>query len=106
MPAPHLPLINEALNDEFWFLAIQDELNNFGRNNIWDLIQRPKDCSVIGTKWVFVTRDESGIVTKNKARLVTQGYNQEDIDFCETFAPVSRLEAIRMLLTCVSFKNF
>ena len=45
--------INEALNDEFWFLK-QDGLNNFDRNNVWDLVPRPKDCSVIGTKWVFL----------------------------------------------------
>jgi len=99
--------INEALNDEFWFLK-QDGLNNFDRNNVWDLVPRPKDCSVIGTKWVFRNKlDESSIITRNKAHLVDQGYNQvEGIDFNETFAPVARLEAIRMLLACTSFKNF
>ena len=100
--------INKVLNDEFWFLVMQDELNNFDRNNVWDLIPRPNDCSVIGTKWVFRNKlDESGIVTRNKARLIAQGYNQEEgIDFDETFAPISRLETIRMLLACASFKNF
>ena len=69
---------------------------------------KTKDCSVIGTKWVFRNKlDESGIVTRNKARFVTQGYNQEEgIDFDETFAPVARLVAIRMLLAYASFKNF
>ena len=81
-------------------MAIQEELNNFDRNNIWDLVQRPKDCSVIGTKSVFRNKlDESDIITRNKAQLVTQGYNQEEgIDFDETFALVTRLEVIRMLL--------
>jgi len=58
-------------------LAMQDELNNFDRNNVWNLVPRPKDCSVIGTKWVFCNKlDESGIAIRNKARLVAQGYNQ------------------------------
>jgi len=50
---------------------MQEELNNFDRNNVWDLVPKHKDCSVIGTKWVFCYKlDESGIVTKNKVRLV------------------------------------
>ena len=87
---------------------MQEELNNIDRNNIWDLVQRPKDCSVIGTKQIFRNKlEKSDIITRNKARLVTQGYNQEEgIDFDEIFAPVARLEAIRMLLVYASFKNF
>ena len=69
---------------------MQEELNQFERNEVWFLIPRPKDHPVIGTKWVFRNKiDESGVVTRNKARLVAQGYNQEEgIDFDETFAPV------------------
>ena len=90
---------------------MQEELNNFARNNIWDLVQRPKDCSVIGTKWVFCDKlDEGDIVNRNnrnKAQLVAQRYNQDEgIYFDEIFAPVARLEAIRMLLAYTSFKNF
>ena len=87
---------------------MQEELNNFDRNNVWDLVQKPKDCSVIGIKWVFRNKlDESGIVIRNKARLVAQRYNQEEgIDVDETFALVVRLETIRMLLAYASFKNF
>ena len=61
---------------------------------------RPSNLSVIGTRWVFRNKiDENGIIVINKARLVAQGYNQEEvIDYEETFAPVARLEAIRMLL--------
>ena len=60
----------------------------------------PKDVCPIGTKWVFKNKtDERGIVVKNKARLVVQGYRQEEgIDYDETFAPVARLEAIRLFL--------
>ena len=87
---------------------MQEELNNFDRNNIWDLVSRPKNYSVIGTKWVFRNKlDESGIVTINKSRLVAQEYNQEEgIDFDEIFAYVARLEEICMLLAYASFKNF
>ena len=78
------------------------------RNKVWTLASRPKDHSVIGTKWVFKNKnDEEGTIVKNKVRLVTQGYNQEEgIDYGETYAPVARLEAIRMLLAFACFKNF
>lgn len=87
---------------------MQEELNQFERNQVWTLVPRPNDHSVIGTKWIFRNKvDESGIVIRNKARLVAQGFNQEEgIDFDETFAPVARLEAIRMLLAFACFKNF
>lgn len=69
---------------------------------------RPKDYPTIGTKWVFRNKmDENGIVIRNKARLVAQGYNQEEgINYDETYAPISRLEAIRMLLAFTCYKNF
>ena len=65
-----------------------------------ELVERPKNYSVIGTKWVFRNKqDQDGIVVRNKARLAAQGYTQvEGLDFGETYAPVARLEAIRILL--------
>jgi hypothetical protein len=100
--------INEAIEDESWILAMQEELNQFERNKVWTLAPRPKDHSVIGTKWVFRNKkDEEGIIVRNKARLVAQGYNQEEgIDYGETYAQVARLEAIRMSLAFACFKNF
>ena len=67
---------------------------------MWHLVPQPEDRSIIGTKWVFRNKlDEFGTVTRNKARLVVQGYNQEEgIDYEETFAPVARIEAIRILV--------
>ncbi|KAH9792992.1 Integrase catalytic domain-containing protein [Citrus sinensis] len=78
-------------NDESWIMAMQEELNQFERNNVWELVPNPEHQSIIGTKWVFRNKmDESGVVVRNKARLVAQGYNQEEgIDFDETFAPVA-----------------
>jgi transposase InsO family protein len=103
--------IKEAIIDEHWTLAMQEELNQFERNCVWELVPRPKENLVIGTKWVFRNKlDENGVIIRNKARLVAKGYNQQEgIDFDETYAPVARLEAIRMLLafSCImDFKLF
>jgi hypothetical protein len=78
---------------------------------VWDLVPRPEGVNMIGTKWIFKNKyDEHGTVTRNKARLVAQGYTQiEGLDFDETFAPVARLESIRLLLgvSCIlKFKLF
>jgi hypothetical protein len=87
--------VEEALQDPDWVLAMQEELNNFKRNEVWSLVPRPKQ-NVVGTKWVFRNKqDEHGVVTRNKARLVAKGYAQvAGLDFEETFAPVARLESI------------
>ena len=93
--------VEEALDDPDWVEAMHEELNNFTRNEVWSLVARPKgNHNVIGTKWVFKNKqDEHGQVTRNKARLVAQGFTQiEGLDFGETFAPVARLESIRILL--------
>ena len=77
-----------------------EELNNFTRNQVWELVERPKNHKVIGTKWVFRNKqDQDMIVVRNTVRLVAQGYTQvEGLDFVETYASVTRLEAIRILL--------
>ncbi|KAK2382949.1 putative mitochondrial protein [Trifolium repens] len=97
-----------ALLDEHWILAMQEELNQFKRNDVWDLVPPPPSHQVIGTRWVFRNKlDENGIIIRNKARLVAQGYNQEEgIDYEETYAPVARLEAIRLLLAYACNMNF
>ncbi|GAA0144991.1 transmembrane signal receptor [Lithospermum erythrorhizon] len=93
--------VKEALTDENWIRAMQEELCQFQKNDVWNLVPRLDKHNVIGTKWVFKNKsDEKGTVTRNKARLVAQGYTQmEGIDFDETFAPVTRLESIRLLLS-------
>ncbi|KAK2401718.1 putative mitochondrial protein [Trifolium repens] len=92
--------VDEALSDDGWIVAMQDELNQFQRNDVWDLVPRPTHKNIIGTKWVFRNKlNEQGEVVRNKARLVAQGYSQQEgIDFTETFAPVARLEAIRSIV--------
>ncbi|KAK1629326.1 hypothetical protein QYE76_003641 [Lolium multiflorum] len=88
---------------------MHEELNNFKRNKVWTLVEKPKECrNVIGTKWIFKNKqDEFGNIVRNKARLVAQGFSQvEGIDFGETYAPVARLESIRILLAYASHHNF
>jgi hypothetical protein len=86
---------------------MQEELNNFKRNKVWSLVERPMH-NVVGTKWVFRNKqDEHGVVTRNKARLVAKGYSQvEGLDFEETFAPVDRLESICILLAYTTHHDF
>lgn len=69
--------IKEAIKDENWIMAMQEELDQFLKNDVWILVPRPRDYTIIGTKWVFKNKlDENGVVCRNKARLVAQGYNQ------------------------------
>ncbi|XP_074266866.1 uncharacterized protein LOC141590156 [Silene latifolia] len=99
--------IKVALTDSDWIIAMQDELHQFERNKVWHLVPRPSDRSVIGTRWVFRNKlDDAGVIVRNKARLVVQGYNQQEgIDYDETFAPVARLEAIRLLIAFAAHKG-
>eukprot|EP00253_Pinus_taeda_P030574 PITA_30574 len=87
---------------------MEEELEHIEQNNTWELVPRPKYKNVIGTKWIFKNNlNENGDVVRNKARLVCKGYaQQEGIEFEETFAPVARLEAIRMFLALSSFQKF
>ncbi|KAK8939093.1 hypothetical protein KSP39_PZI011550 [Platanthera zijinensis] len=87
---------------------MQEELHQFDRNKVWELVPRPKDHSIVGTKWVFRNKlDDQGVIVRNKARLVAQGYSQEEgIDYDQTFAPIARLEAIRIFLAYAAHKGF
>jgi hypothetical protein len=99
--------IDDALRDPDWAVAMQEELNNFMRNEVCHLVPRPNQ-NVVGTKWVFRNKqDEHGVVTRNKARLVAKGYSQvEGLDFDETYAPVAKLESIRILLAYATYHGF
>ncbi|GJV69607.1 hypothetical protein Tco_1485116 [Tanacetum coccineum] len=97
-----------ALKDPSWIEAMQEELPQFKLQEVWTLVDLPNGKRAIRTKWVYRNKkDERGIVIKNKARLVAQGYTQgEGIDYDEVFAPVSIIEAIRLFLACALFKDF
>nr|GEZ69951.1 retrovirus-related Pol polyprotein from transposon TNT 1-94 [Tanacetum cinerariifolium] len=97
----------EALTQSCWIEAMQEELHEFERLEVWELVPRPDKVMVITLKWIYkVKLDELGGILKNKARLVARGYRQEEgIDFEESFAPVARLEAIRIFLAYAAHKN-
>ena len=84
--------------------AMKEEISQIEKNNTWELVPRPMDKNVIGAKWVFINKmDDTGTITRNKARLVCKGYAQvEGIDYIENFAPVARMEAIRLILAYAS----
>ncbi|GJT57708.1 retrovirus-related pol polyprotein from transposon TNT 1-94 [Tanacetum coccineum] len=86
----------DALTQACWIEAMQEELHEFDRLEIWELVPRPDKVMIITLKWIYkVKLDEMGGILKNKARLVARGYRQkEGIDFVESFAPVARLDAI------------
>nr|GEZ57985.1 hypothetical protein [Tanacetum cinerariifolium] len=97
-----------ALKDPSWIEAIQEELLQFKLQEVWTLVDLPNGKMAIGTKWVFRNKnDKRGIVIRNKARLVSQGYIQEErIYYDEVFVLVARIEAIRLFLSYVSFIDF
>jgi hypothetical protein len=101
-------LVNEAIKSKDWIKSINKELDQIEKNQTWELVPRPNDKNVIGTKWIFKNKlNENGEIIKNKVRLVCKGYSQvEGIDFEDTFAPVARLEAIIMFLAFACFRNF
>ncbi|GKB49209.1 retrovirus-related pol polyprotein from transposon TNT 1-94 [Tanacetum coccineum] len=99
--------IKEAMADHSWIESMQDELNQFERLQVWELVPRPEGKSIIALKWLWKNKcDAENIVVQNKTRLVAKGYKQEEgIDFEESFAPVARLEAVRMFIAYVAHKN-
>ncbi|WVZ76201.1 hypothetical protein U9M48_024191 [Paspalum notatum var. saurae] len=93
--------VSHALSDPNWVNAMHEELENFERNHVWDLVEPPPNRRTISTKWVFKNKQgENGMVVRNTARL------KEGIDYEETFAPIARLEAIRILLAFAASKGF
>ncbi|GJU51904.1 retrovirus-related pol polyprotein from transposon TNT 1-94 [Tanacetum coccineum] len=100
--------VSNALQHPRWVDAMQDELNQFARNKVWTLVHAPYGKTINGSKWVFRNKiDETGIVIKNKARLVAQGHNQQEgIKYDETFALVARLKAIKIFLAFATYMNF
>ncbi|GJV74610.1 retrovirus-related pol polyprotein from transposon TNT 1-94 [Tanacetum coccineum] len=98
----------DALTQSCWIESMQEELNEFKRLGVWELVPRPDKVMVITLNWIYkVKLDELGGILKNKARLVARGYRQEEgIDFKESFAPVARLEAIRIFFSvCRSYEH-
>ncbi|GJR44981.1 retrovirus-related pol polyprotein from transposon TNT 1-94 [Tanacetum coccineum] len=96
-----------AITEDCWFQAMQDEIHEFDRLQVWELVPRPYCVMIIALKWIYkVKLDDYGDVLKNKARLVANGYRQEEgFDFEESFAPVAHIEAIRIFIANAASKN-
>ncbi|GJS07492.1 retrovirus-related pol polyprotein from transposon TNT 1-94 [Tanacetum coccineum] len=100
--------IKEAMADSAWIEAMQEELHQFDRLQVWELVDKPFGKNVIKLKWLWKNKkDEDQTVIRNKARLVAKGYAQEEgIDFEESFAPVARLEAVWIFVAYAAHKSF
>ncbi|GJW32135.1 retrovirus-related pol polyprotein from transposon TNT 1-94, partial [Tanacetum coccineum] len=96
-----------AITEDCWFQAMQDEIHEFDRLQVWELVPQPDCVMIIALKWIYkVKLDEYGDVLKNKARLVAKGYRQgEGIDFEESFVSVAHIEAIRIFIANAASKN-
>nr|GEX63471.1 retrovirus-related Pol polyprotein from transposon TNT 1-94 [Tanacetum cinerariifolium] len=96
-----------AITKDCWFQAMQDEIHEFDRLQVRELVPQPDCVTIIALKWIYkVKLDEYGDVLKNKARLVAKGYRQEEgIDFEESFASVARINAIRIFIANTTSKN-
>ncbi|GKC23042.1 retrovirus-related pol polyprotein from transposon TNT 1-94 [Tanacetum coccineum] len=109
IPIPEIHSDQSSSSDSIHTIieAMQEELYEFERLEVWELVPRPDKVMVITLKWIYkVKLDELGGILKNKARLVARGYRQEEgIDFEESFAPVARLEAIRIFLAFAAHMN-
>ncbi|GKD56075.1 retrovirus-related pol polyprotein from transposon TNT 1-94 [Tanacetum coccineum] len=97
----------QVMTELSWIDAMQEEIHEFERLEVWELVPCPDNVFLIKLKWIYkVKTDESGGVLKNKARLGAQGFREEEgIDFKESFAPVARIEAIRIFVAYVAHKN-
>ncbi|GJW89264.1 retrovirus-related pol polyprotein from transposon TNT 1-94 [Tanacetum coccineum] len=100
--------IKEAMADHAWIKAMQEELHQFDRLKVWELVDKPFRKTMIKLKRLWKNKkDEENTVIRNKERLVAKGYAQEEgIDFEESFAPVTRLEAVRIFVAYTTHKFF
>nr|GFC32813.1 integrase, catalytic region, zinc finger, CCHC-type, peptidase aspartic, catalytic [Tanacetum cinerariifolium] len=100
--------VKEAVTNPAWIESMQEELLHFKRIDVWVLVPIPDNISPLTLKWIFKNKhDEEQTVIRNKSRLVVRGYRQEEgLDFEESFAPVARMEAIRIFLAYATHKSF
>ncbi|GJT03756.1 retrovirus-related pol polyprotein from transposon TNT 1-94, partial [Tanacetum coccineum] len=103
-----LKTIKEALTDPAWIESMQEELHQFIRLDVWELVSSPDGIKPLTLKWLLKNKhDEENTVIHNKSCLVVRGYRQEEgIDFEESFAPVARMVAIRIFLAYAAHKGF
>nr|GEU72732.1 retrovirus-related Pol polyprotein from transposon TNT 1-94 [Tanacetum cinerariifolium] len=100
--------VKEAMTDPAWIESMQEELLQFKRLDVWVLVPAPDNNKPLTLKWLFKNKhDEENTVIRNKSRLVVRGYRQEEgLDFEESFASVSKMEAIEIFLAYAAHKSF
>ncbi|GJZ91153.1 retrovirus-related pol polyprotein from transposon TNT 1-94, partial [Tanacetum coccineum] len=100
--------IKKAMVDSTWIEAMQEERHQFDRLQLWELVDKPFGKTVLKLKWLWKNKkDEDQILIRNKARLIAKGYAQEEgINFEESFAPVARLEVVRIFVAYAAYKSF
>nr|GFC01457.1 retrovirus-related Pol polyprotein from transposon TNT 1-94 [Tanacetum cinerariifolium] len=100
--------VKEAMTDPAWIESMQEELLQFKRMDVWVLVHTPDNISPLTLKWIFKNKhDEEQTVIRDKSRLIVRGYRQEEgLDFEESFAPVARMEPIKIFLAYVAHKLF
>lgn len=100
-------IVKDALENEDWMRATNEEIDLIEKNKTQTLVPRPKNKNVIGIKWVFKNKlNKKGEVTRNKVRVFCKGHAQEGMDYGETFSLVSMLEGVGTLLVYVAYKGF
>ncbi|GJR94166.1 retrovirus-related pol polyprotein from transposon TNT 1-94 [Tanacetum coccineum] len=101
-------IIKEAMLDHSWIESMQDELNQFKRLDIWELVECPIHINITAVNWIWKNKTNAeNTVIRNKSCLVAKGYGQEEgIDFEDSFAPVARLEALKIFVAYAAHKNF
>ncbi|XP_076886642.1 uncharacterized protein LOC143536575 [Bidens hawaiensis] len=100
--------VDMTLQEPSWVGAMHEKLNQFDKLNVWKLVELPSGKKSLDTRWVFSNKqDDTGVIVINKARLVVRGFRQvEGLDYTEVYAPVARLEAIRIFLAYASYMGF
>ena len=100
--------IQKAIKSEKWRKTMDVEMEAIKRNNTWELAELPKGAKKVGVKWVYKTKlNENGEVDKYKARLVVKGYAQEyGVDYTEVFAPIARVETIRLVVAFAAHQGW
>nr|GFA24703.1 retrovirus-related Pol polyprotein from transposon TNT 1-94 [Tanacetum cinerariifolium] len=100
--------IKEVVADSAWIESMHEELHQFDRLDVWELVDRPLCTNIINMKWLWKNkRDEESTIIRNKSRLVAKGYaKKEGVDFEESFAPVARLEAVQLFIAYAAYKSF